>query len=92
MASTIDEMVTILDDILTLARLGKSGEPLQSVDIGAMVESVASDFGAAEVTLPDQRVVAHIRPVLIRRALRNLINNAITYGTHAALAIREENG
>ena len=92
MASTIDEMVTILDDILTLARLGKSGEPLQSVDIGAMVESVASDFGAAEVTSPDQRVVANIRPVLIRRALRNLIGNAITYGNHAALAVREENG
>ena len=92
MASTIDEMVTILDDILTLARLGKSGEPLQSVDIGAMVESVASDFGAAEVTSPEQRVVANIRPVLIRRALRNLIGNAITYGNHAALAVREENG
>ena len=92
MASTIDEMVTILDDILTLARLGKSGEPLQSVDIGAMVESVASDFAAAEVNLPNHRVVAHIRPVLIRRALRNLINNAITYGAHATLAIRAEDG
>lgn len=92
MASTIDEMVTILDDILTLARLGKSGEPLQSVDIGAMIESVASEFGAAEVTAPDRRHVANIRPVLIRRALRNLIGNAITYGSRAALAVREEAG
>lgn len=92
MASTIDEMVTILDDILTLARLGKSGEPLQSVDIGAMVETVVSDFEAATFDTSGQRVVAHIRPVLIRRALRNLIGNAIAYGKHAALAVREEGG
>lgn len=92
MASTIDEMVTILDDILTLARLGKSGEPLQSVDIGAMIESVASEFDRAEVTVSDRRTVADIRPVLIRRALRNLIGNAITYGNRASLAVREEPG
>ena len=92
MASTIDEMVTILDDILTLARLGKSGEPLQSVDIGAMVETVVSDFEQASFETSEQRVVAQIRPVLIRRALRNLIGNAIAYGKHAALAVREESG
>ena len=90
MAATIDEMVTILDDILTLARLGKSGEPLQSVDICALVESVASDFDATEVTPPESRIVAKVRPVLIRRALRNLIGNAISYGSHAALAVRAE--
>ncbi len=88
MAATIDEMVTILDDILTLARLGKSGEPLQSVDISALVESVASDFSATDVTPPESRIVAQVRPVLIRRALRNLIGNAISYGSHAALAVR----
>lgn len=92
MAATIDEMVTILDDILTLARLGKSGEPLQSVDIFALIESVASDFGATDVTPPDSRIVAKVRPVLIRRALRNLIGNAISYGNHAALAVRTEGG
>jgi signal transduction histidine kinase len=90
MASTIDEMVTILDDILTLARLGKSGEPMQSVDIGAIVETVVSDFEHARFETSELRVVAHIRPVLIRRALRNLIGNAIAYGKHAALAVREE--
>ena len=92
MASIIDEMVTILDDILTLARLGKSGEPLQSVDIGAMVESVASDFEVAEVTPTGTRHVAQIRPVLIRRALRNLIGNAISYGHRATLAVRADDG
>jgi signal transduction histidine kinase len=87
MASTIDEMVTILDDILTLARLGKSGEALQSVDIGALVESIAGEFEAATFEAPGNRVIAHIRPVLLRRALRNLIGNAITYGKSARIAV-----
>lgn len=89
MAATIDEMVTILDDILTLARLGRSGEPIQSVDIGAMVESVASDFADAVFVPPASRFVASVRPVLIRRALRNLIGNAISYGHRASLSVRQ---
>jgi len=87
MAATVDEMVTILDDILTLARLGKSGEALQTVDIGALIESVAGEFEPVEFEMPDTRVIASIRPVLLRRALRNLIGNAILYGRVAAIQI-----
>jgi signal transduction histidine kinase len=87
MATTIDEMVTILDDILTLARLGKSGETLQSVDIGALIESVSGEFEPVEFHIPEMRVVANIRPVLLRRALRNLIGNAIIYGKSAQVRI-----
>jgi signal transduction histidine kinase len=90
MANTIDEMVTILDDILTLARLGKSGEAIQSVDIGALVESVAGEFPGATFDAPVHRIVASIRPVLIRRALRNLIGNAVTYGNTAHIAVRQQ--
>lgn len=87
MAATIDEMVTILDDILMLARLGKSGEPVQSVDIGALAESICDEFSSALFVEPDSRVVAQVRPVLLRRALRNLIDNAITYGKSAAVSV-----
>ncbi|MEP7350063.1 MAG: HAMP domain-containing sensor histidine kinase [Sphingorhabdus sp.] len=88
MAATIDEMVTILDDILTLARLGKSGETSQRTDIGALVGSVAEEFSDAVLVEPDQRIIANIRPVLLRRALRNLIGNAITYGKNASISLR----
>lgn len=92
MASTIDEMVTILDDILTLARLGKSGEALQSVDIGALVESIVEEFPAASFDAPDKRIIANIRPILLRRALRNLIGNAISYGNVAQISISQISG
>lgn len=89
MVETIDEMVTILDDILMLARLGKSGEALQSVDIGALAESIAGEFPAASYVDPTHRVVAHVRPVLLRRALRNLIHNAVTYGKSATVEVHQ---
>lgn len=89
MVETIDEMVTILDDILMLARLGKSGEALQSVDIGALAESITGEFHAASFIDPEQRVVAHVRPVLLRRALRNLIGNAVTYGKSATIKVHQ---
>jgi signal transduction histidine kinase len=92
MAETIDEMATMLDDILTLARLGKSGEALQPVDIVALVESIAGEFQSASFDAPESRVVANIRPILLRRALRNLIGNAITHGKHAKLGVSEANG
>jgi signal transduction histidine kinase len=96
MAATIDEIVMILDDILTLARLGKSGEPLQRTDIGALLESVIEDFeGAVEMIdmVPlSARVIANIRPVLIRRALRNLIGNAIKHGGSAVLSVQQSAG
>ena len=92
MAATIDEMVTILDDILTLARLGKSGEALQLVDIGALADSITGEFPAATFVEPDSRIVAQVRPVLLRRALRNLIGNAVTYGKSATVAVQQADG
>lgn len=90
MAATIDEMVTILDDILMLARLGKSGEALQSVDIGALAESIAGEFENTMFMPPEGRLVAQVRPVLLRRALRNLISNAVTYGKAATVSLAEK--
>lgn len=92
MAASIDEMVTILDDILMLARLGKSGEAVQSVDIGALVESITGEFDNASFNTPHQRIVGPVRPVLMRRALRNLIGNAITYGKQAEVSLTEQSG
>ena len=92
MAATIDEMATILDDILTLARLGRSGEPSQRSDIGALVGSIADEYSDASLTEPGQRIVANVRPILLRRAMRNLIGNAVTYGKSAAVSITQQHG
>jgi signal transduction histidine kinase len=87
-------MVTILDDILVFARLGKSAEEYQPTDLAALVETVIADQPEnSQIRFESgERIVANIRPVLIRRAMRNLVDNALKYGGTADLSIRREAG
>ncbi|MBK6707856.1 MAG: two-component sensor histidine kinase [Sphingomonadales bacterium] len=89
MAATVEEMVQILDDILILARLGKSSEPPVLTDINALVEMVAGELDNGDrlsVTDSAEKCRATVRPVLLRRALRNLMGNALQYGSKAQIS------
>ncbi|MBR0551418.1 sensor histidine kinase [Stakelama marina] len=95
MADTIDEMNRTLDDILSLARLGRPSEPATQVDLSALVDAVVDDFRdiGADVTAVDApRMPVLIRPSLMRRALRNLIENAVKYAGSAEVALRQDDG
>jgi signal transduction histidine kinase len=90
MAETIDDMNRTLDDILSLARLGRPSEAESRVDLAALVDSVIEDFRdiGADVTLEDaDRVTVPMRRNLIQRAIRNLIENAIKYGARARVRL-----
>jgi signal transduction histidine kinase len=90
MADTIAEMNRTLDDILSLARIGRPSEPPTEVDVAALVDAVVEDFRdlGLPVTLADaDRLPLRLRPGLMRRAVRNLIENAVTYGGEAAVRI-----
>lgn len=95
MAETIDEMNHMLDDILSLARLGRPNEPLADVDLGSLVDAVVEDFRAlgAPVDMAEaSRVTLRLRASLMRRAIRNLIENAVKYGERARVQITEAPG
>ncbi len=82
MAETIDEMNATLEDILSLARLGRPSEPATDVDVAALVDAVVEDFrdlGDDVDFVEVARVPLRVRPNLMRRAVRNLIENAIKY-------------
>ncbi|MFS0770756.1 ATP-binding protein [Sphingomonas sp. 1P08PE] len=90
MTETIAEMNRTLDDILSLARLGRPSEPLTEVDLSALVDAVVEDFRDldAPVTFAETgRLRMRLRPALIRRAVRNLIENAVKYGERAEVGI-----
>ena len=90
MAETIDEMSQTLDDILSLARLGRPSEPPVEVDLGALVEAVVEDFRDLEAPVAfaePPRLPIRLRPSLMRRAVRNLIENAIKYGGQTEVAL-----
>lgn len=90
MAATIEDITRTLDDILSLARVGRPSDPREAVELSALVAQVCEEFedmGKA-VTFPGAaRVVVSLRATWVRRALRNLISNALRYGQVARVAI-----
>ena len=95
MAASIEDITATLDDILTLARLGRSQVDRERVDLGALAESVVAEFEDLEqpVTMTDPpRIVAGVQVTWLKRALRNLVSNAVRYGGSAHLSLHAENG
>jgi signal transduction histidine kinase len=93
MIATIDEMNRTLEDILALARLGRSSEPPSRVELGSLVDAVVEDLHdlGQDVSLePPPRLPVTLRPVLTTRAVRNLIDNAVKYGGSARVTVRKE--
>lgn len=92
MIATIEEMTAMLDDTLALARSGRAVEPLRSVDVSALADAVVEEFRAlgAEVEMEaGARQTGLIRPRLLRRAVRNLVENAVKYAGAARVAVRD---
>jgi len=95
LAATVDEMAATLEDILTLARTGRAREPVRPVDLAALADAVVEEFrelGRPAGFGPSPRAVLAVQPNLLRRALRNLIDNAIAYGGGAVVAVEERPG
>ncbi|RYZ12591.1 MAG: HAMP domain-containing histidine kinase [Alphaproteobacteria bacterium] len=87
---TIEEASDLLEDILELARQGRSKEPVQTMDVSILVEDMVEDYaetGAPVSLTASEKAPVACRPVLFRRALRNLIDNAIAYGRVARLTV-----
>jgi len=90
MIDTVAEMNRTLDDILSLARLGRPSEPPTDVDLAALVDAVVEDFRdiGSEVSFVEaDRLRMRLRPSLMRRAVRNLIENAVKYGVSAEVRV-----
>jgi len=91
MIGTINEMAKMLDDILALARAGQSRDLPEPTDLAALVADMAADYRhmGKPVALAAQGGVAirAVRPAALRRAMRNLIDNALTYGGTARLGL-----
>ena len=90
MIDTIAEMSRMLDDILSLARVGRPSEPLTEVDVAALVDAVVEDFrdlGQDVTFIESPRLPMRLRAGLMRRAVRNLIENAVKYGSQAEVSL-----
>lgn len=95
MIASIEEMTAMLTDILSLARSGAGTEVQERIPLRELIGELAADYGergkdVAIAALADAHVLA--RPMLLKRALRNLVDNALAYGVRARLSVAVEGG
>jgi signal transduction histidine kinase len=87
----LEELQDLTDAVLSAAR-GSGWEAMRKVDLAALIESVCTDL--EEMGLPVTWTVHDTAPLMcrpseIRRAARNLIENAVAYGGNAAVHLAE---
>lgn len=93
MIATIEEMAAMLDDTLALARSGRAVEEVRAIDLAALADTVVEEYRALgkDVALMDgARGSARVQPRLLRRAVRNLVANAVTYAGATQVAVRAD--
>ncbi|NOT38990.1 MAG: HAMP domain-containing protein [Alphaproteobacteria bacterium] len=90
MQASLDELQAMTEAALDAARTGLGEEPLRNVDIAALVESVCADLtdiGGDIAFMPAQAANAPCRPNALKRAARNIIENAVKYGIRAKVSV-----
>lgn len=91
----IEEMETMVNSTLTFSRDDATPGARETLDLGALVSSVcdeASDSGGeAQCTVQD-RVVVNGDPVRLKRALDNLVSNALKYAGGVEVTVTRQNG
>ena len=87
----LDELQDLTEAVLSAAR-GAGGETRHQVDLSALVESLCADLddlGEPVIWAGHEPAPLCCRSNEIRRAVRNLIENAVAYGKKAEVALRE---
>jgi signal transduction histidine kinase len=91
MLRDLDDMQHMVASTLSFIREDAASEPQASVDLGSLLARVCDDFtdSGADVSLDEipRWVLVDCRPVALRRALGNLIGNAVKYGTRANVSL-----
>lgn len=90
MLASLEEMQRLTEATLAAARGGESGEPSRPVDLPSLIEAVCDDLAdtgqpVSFTALAPARVEG--RTSELRRALRNLIENAVRYGNRAMVSM-----
>jgi signal transduction histidine kinase len=91
MLSTIAEMDSMVATTLAFARDEATTEARRPTDLAALLQSIVDDMADTRLPVrmePAEPIIYDCRPAALKRAIRNLIDNAIKYGKKASVAIK----
>jgi signal transduction histidine kinase len=92
---SVDEMSRMAEATLAFARDDARAEDSRPTDLSSLTRAVADDFSdiGDDVTVDAPEKLEHVvRPVALRRAVRNLVENAVRYGARARIRLAREGG
>lgn len=95
MVATLDEMQDMVESTLAYARGVSTDQPMEDADIAALLRDLAgelSETGPAIAFAASPPVIARVRLTPMRRALRNVLENAQRYGGGAQMTLRDAGG
>ncbi len=93
MLCILGEMQGMIDATLAFTREDSVQEESRTVDLAALIGSLCDDLQALGLDIEyddSERIPFLCRPVSLRRALSNLIENACHYGGSAKILIRQD--
>lgn len=90
MAGDLADMEAMIDATLAYLRGEEDPEPRRMTNVASLLLSVAdaaADAGQNVAYDGPARALALVRPVALRRAIENLVENAVRYGVRARLSL-----
>lgn len=91
----IDEMRDLLQSLQTFVESGQDGGPIERIDIAVTARTLVDnvrDRGQRASYRGPRHLEILTRPVAVRRALSNLLENALAYGGNAKVEVAERDG
>jgi signal transduction histidine kinase len=95
MVATLAEMQSMVEATLEFAREDSRSEESRMVDLASLLASLADDHAdmGRKVTFADAERLPYLcRPTALRRAIDNLVVNAVEHGGSARISLSSEEG
>jgi len=82
----LDDMAMMLDEYLAFAR-GEEGDEPALFDLAQVTRDVAASLGSGIPITGPSRIIVMGRPLALKRAVTNLVSNALNYATTARVSL-----
>ena len=93
MSADIAEMEQMIEATLSYLRGEEASEPQRAIDLGALLQTIvddAKDAGHDAVLVGRTHVVVNARHLGLKRALSNLVANALRFGSRVSISVGAE--